>query len=226
MKVLLFYIPDVTQAPDIAGYDFEKNSCVHYARNIWRAIRTDDGSGAVKETNKLAEFIIENLVNDNGFIGLVKEKANVGGVRTAAMLALGGKTALKSYLTDLVYGQLDIAEPDEEEPEDAESPIDEAEASIISDVVEACPDQVETVQNCYGGDKEALMTCVNCVWAELLAAEGGPDCEGIDAKVDDSVATCTSAGSCNEACASEDVELHSCAVTERCGDEGLVLQIA
>ena len=186
---------------------------------MWRVV-------SIKETNELAEFIIENLVNDNGFIDLVKKKANVGGIRTAAMLALGGKTALKSYLADLVYGQLDIAEPDEEEPEDAESPIDEEEADIISDVVEACPDQVETVQTCYEGDQEALMTCVNCVWTELLAAEGGADCDDINAKVDDSVATCTGAGSCNEACASGQVDLHSCAVTERCGDEGLVLQIA
>ena len=164
----------------------------------------------------MADFLVSNLVGSDEFIELAKKKA--GGIRVAAAFAIGGQTALEQYIKNVVTSQLSLI---------SENPaIDEEEADIISDVVGACPDQVETVQTCYGGDKEALMTCVNCVWAELLAAEGGTDCDGIGAKVDESVATCTGAGSCNTDCADVEANLHSCAVTERCGDEGLVLQIA
>ena len=71
---------------------------MHYAGEITRAL----GSGVIKETPELAEFIIENIINDEGFVEMAKEH------RSSAMLALGGKAALRAYISDLVYSQLNI----------------------------------------------------------------------------------------------------------------------
>ena len=210
-------------APDEVGYDFERNSCVHYAGNIWRAIQAEDGTAAVKETSELAEFIINNVVDDDGFIELVKKKENVGGFRASAMLAVGGKAGVKSYVADLVYGQLNIVDPDNDEASQV-SPIDQGEVNLIEHIMAACPGQVEAVQKCYDNDGVNVMDCANCVWSNLIPAGKGLNCDGIDAKIDTSVANC--AGSCNTDCADVEANLHSCAVTAACNNEALVVQIA
>ena len=197
-----FKLRDILEAEKKAApikdseYDLSSNTCVHYARDIWRSL-------GVKETDALANFLVSNLVESDEFIELAKKKA--GGIRVAAALAVGGQSALEHYVKNIVTSQLNI--------------IDDGEANLIEDLMQACPDQVQAVQDCYNDD-EALMVCANCAWSNLLAAEGGPNCDDIDNKIDASAASC--ADSCVADCAVEETNLHSCAVSARCGAEALV----
>ena len=85
-----------------SDYDFTTNSCVHFAQGIWRGV-------GVAETTELAEFIINNVVNDNGLKELLEEYGDTGSFRTTAMLAIGGKSATKHFISDVVYDQLAIS---------------------------------------------------------------------------------------------------------------------
>ena len=88
-----------------SDYDFTTNSCVHFAQGIWRGV-------GVAETTELAEFIINNVVNDNGLKELLEEYGDTGSFRTTAMLAIGGKAATRRFISDVVYEQLVISQVD------------------------------------------------------------------------------------------------------------------
>ena len=92
---------------DESTYDFTSNSCVHYAGDIWRRLKVD-------ETKELAEFIINNVVNDDSLKVLLKEREDIGSFRTTAMLAIGGKPAMRSFISDIVYEQLHIIDEDDQ----------------------------------------------------------------------------------------------------------------
>lgn len=89
-----------------SNYDFAKNNCVRYASDIWRSLDID-------ETTELAEFIIENVSNDSGLEDLLKMYVDKGSFRAKAMYSIGGNVALKSFVTDVVYDQLDIVDGEE-----------------------------------------------------------------------------------------------------------------
>jgi len=74
------------------------NSCPHYASSIWRAI-------GLEETDELANFLIENIVDDPSFVELAKK---TGGARALAAVGIGGKGALEKYVAGMVYSQLEI----------------------------------------------------------------------------------------------------------------------
>lgn len=81
-----------------AEYDLSRNTCVHYAQAIWRAL-------GAKETKKLADFLIKNL-SGSEFISMASAKA--GGHGAIASLAIGGQSAFKYYVKNLVTSQLKI----------------------------------------------------------------------------------------------------------------------
>ena len=80
-------------------YDLTKNTCIHYAGDIWRSL-------GVKETQAMADFLVSNLVGSDDFIEFAKKKA--GGLRAIAALAIGGQSALEYYIRSTVSSQLKI----------------------------------------------------------------------------------------------------------------------
>jgi len=86
------------QATDPATYDVFTNSCVHYARSIWRTLGVaEDG---------LAEFLIETIVNDDHMIELMTELP--GGLLGQLAHTNGGKRSFKKYVTEVVHSELGI----------------------------------------------------------------------------------------------------------------------
>lgn len=92
---------DTADALDDGRYDLVTNTCVHYARSIWRSL-------GLAETTELAEFIIGNTVNDGNFEDMAKSKARFGGLRYLAAKAIGGTDMMEDFVEDIVYSQLDI----------------------------------------------------------------------------------------------------------------------
>lgn len=86
---------------DDSKYDLTKNSCVHYAGSIWRELGFD-------ETNQLAIFLVQNLIRDDGFVNVARDKVKVGGLRVLAMYMVGGDIVFEKYVKDTVFSQLNI----------------------------------------------------------------------------------------------------------------------
>ena len=89
-------------------YELTKNSCIHYAGHIWRKLQFD-------ETNELASFLIENLLKDDGFLKVARDKLSAGGLRVMSYVA--GKGSLEAFVKDTVYSQLNIKEHGENHKE-------------------------------------------------------------------------------------------------------------
>ena len=79
-------------------YDLSNNTCAHYAIGI-------AGSLGFKRTPGVAEFIVENLLNDDSFLTIAQGKIWDGGLR---ILSVAGKSGLQKFTKDLVSSQLDI----------------------------------------------------------------------------------------------------------------------
>ena len=85
-------------------YDLTNNSCIHYAGRIWRNLRFD-------ETNDLANFLIDNLLKNDGFLNIARHKSAAGGLRVLSYVT--GQGSLKDFVKDLVYSQLNIKDDGE-----------------------------------------------------------------------------------------------------------------
>ena len=85
-----------------ADYDLITNSCIHYAGKISRALK-------MEETPELAEFLVGNLLKDDGLIKVAEEKLNAGGLRVLKYAAgLGSSGMIENYVKDMVLSQLNI----------------------------------------------------------------------------------------------------------------------
>eukprot|EP00956_Cyclotella_meneghiniana_P044167 scaffold304205_cov89-Cyclotella_meneghiniana.AAC.1 len=80
-------------------YDLTSNSCIHYAGRIWRALRFD-------ETKELANFLVENLLENDGFLTIARQKYSAGGLRVLSFVT--GKGSFENFVKDTVYSQLNI----------------------------------------------------------------------------------------------------------------------
>eukprot|EP00580_Thalassiosira_gravida_P008231 CAMPEP_0201627924 /NCGR_PEP_ID=MMETSP0493-20130528/3008_1 /ASSEMBLY_ACC=CAM_ASM_000838 /TAXON_ID=420259 /ORGANISM="Thalassiosira gravida, Strain GMp14c1" /LENGTH=321 /DNA_ID=CAMNT_0048098535 /DNA_START=128 /DNA_END=1093 /DNA_ORIENTATION=- len=83
-------------------FNFETNTCVHYAMNIWRDLELD-------ETDDLADFIIDQLLVSPSVEEHIRYDTGSGfhfgsGLRYLAAKA-GGQRVLVEYIEDLVYSQ-------------------------------------------------------------------------------------------------------------------------
>ena len=75
------------------------NGCAHYAQRIWRSLGFD-------ETEALANFFVENIVDDSR--SMERAKKSKGGIRALASIVLGGKGGFKDHVEGVVYSQLDL----------------------------------------------------------------------------------------------------------------------
>ena len=83
-------------------YDLTENSCIHYAFHISRALK-------MEETPEVADFLIRNLLKDDGLIKVAKEKLNSGGLRILNYAAgIGADGMIEKFVKDTVFSQLDI----------------------------------------------------------------------------------------------------------------------
>jgi hypothetical protein len=83
---------------DGLGYDFEGNTCIHFASRIWREL-------GIVESNELGDFLVNNIVEDKNFVQMARRKA--GGIAIVAT-TLFGPEALRGYVENMVYSQLNI----------------------------------------------------------------------------------------------------------------------
>ena len=82
-----------------SDYDYFYNSCAHYAQRIWRSL-------GFEETKELADFFVDNIIDDVEGMKIAKKGSEVGrNLRAIAAIAVGG---YKSYLESVVYPQLDL----------------------------------------------------------------------------------------------------------------------
>lgn len=98
----LFDAEETAKSISESEFDLEKNTCVHYAGNLWRALGID-------ETNELASFLSDNIVSDPTFAKMWKRKPGAAGYLAAN---LGGKAALQYYVESTVNAQLNIVGED------------------------------------------------------------------------------------------------------------------
>jgi hypothetical protein len=80
------------------GFDFEGNTCIHFASRIWRELD-------IVESYELGEFLVKNIVKDKNLIDLAKRKA--GGIAVVAT-TLFGPDALRGHIEKVVYSQLNL----------------------------------------------------------------------------------------------------------------------
>ena len=90
------------KAVDDSDYDLTKNSCVHYAGSIWRELQFD-------ETPELADFLIENLLRDDGLIDIAHQKVAMGGLRVLSKYLID-EDSFENYVKETVVSQLVIQE--------------------------------------------------------------------------------------------------------------------
>lgn len=77
-------------------FNFETNTCAHYAMNIWRALE-------LNESDDLADFIIAQLLASPSVEEHTRDDTG-SGIRYLAAKA-GGQHVLVEYIKDLVYSQ-------------------------------------------------------------------------------------------------------------------------
>ena len=80
-------------------YNLTSNSCVHYALHIWRELH-------FVETKDLANFLIDNLLKNDGFLTIARKKYDTGGLPVLSYVA--GKGSFEDFVKDTVYSQLRI----------------------------------------------------------------------------------------------------------------------
>eukprot|EP00956_Cyclotella_meneghiniana_P032458 scaffold89463_cov71-Cyclotella_meneghiniana.AAC.1 len=106
-KVTLKTIMDAessVEAVQDKDYNLTSNSCIHYAGRIWRALHLD-------ETNELANFLVENLLENDGFLTIARQKYSAGGLRVLSFVT--GKGSFENFVKDTVYSQLNIKDDGE-----------------------------------------------------------------------------------------------------------------
>jgi len=80
----------------IPEYDWEFKSCAHYAQSLWLGL-------GIAETSALGDFLVDRIVTDSRFPELARSKTGAG-----ILFFVLGDEAVKDYVTELVYSQLDI----------------------------------------------------------------------------------------------------------------------
>lgn len=80
--------------------DLTKNSCIHYAGSIWRAI-------GFEETTELANFLIDSLLREDGLLSVARQNTDIGGLAILSRYAMGTKK-FEQFVKDTVLSQLHI----------------------------------------------------------------------------------------------------------------------
>ena len=88
-------------AVDDSKYDLTKKSCAHYAQSISRGLNFD-------ETPLLANFLIENLLRDDGLVKYAGQTMKQGGLRVLSKYNMTDKGMFDKYVKDTVFSQLNI----------------------------------------------------------------------------------------------------------------------
>lgn len=216
------------KAPAIVSkdYDLTKNSCAHYAQSIWRALKID-------ETAELADFLITNLLRDDGLVKYAKQTMSQGGLRVMASYA-NDSVLFKKYVRDTVISQLEIvssdvteAQVDIQDFEDSMSmsysyypdpdlipPSDQHEDLMIHQMQDQCPTQIQAVGVCYNFDSNKIMKCFNCAWDHLFSNNVDLSCFNMESAAIASFSVCGDI--CDGACATEMNDLAICGVGIKC----------
>ena len=216
-------------AVDDSKYDLTQNSCAHYAQFIWRNL-------GFEENADLAEFLIENLLRDEGLVEYAKETFDHGGLRVLSKY-IGNRVLYEDYVRDTVISQLNIASNEDFEENEYDfgrvmdlafeesltfsmsqsshevAPIDDQQHDVIDEIIMACPEKVHSLLTCYEDDHNAVMVCANCVWTDLSA--GGLSCDAIHEKLETSIMVCSN--SCESVCKNELTNFYLCGVQINCG---------
>ena len=215
------------QVPAIDGsnYDLTKNSCAHYAQSIWRALK-------IEETAELADFLITNLLRDDGLARYAKQTLSQGGLRV--LTNYGKDSALfTKYVKDTVVSQLEIANLNGVEEQhdmldfegsmlmslnyntnpDLIPPIDNREDMMLDEMREQCPTQYQAAGECYHFNTNKGMECLNCAWAHLFE-NGDLSCLNMESEALASFSAC--ADMCDAACVNEMNNLAICGVEMKC----------
>lgn len=94
----ILYAEEGATAITEGTFDAFTNNCVHYARDVWRALD-------IPETDALARFVTENVVHDENLLAFFKMN---GSARALAAVATGGQGRLKKYVAQKVRSQFEI----------------------------------------------------------------------------------------------------------------------
>lgn len=87
-------------ALDDSEYDLTKNSCAHYAQEIWRSLN-------IEEDKELGNFIVENLLRDDGLVKYAQKSVGYGGHMVLSQFK-ADKFVYDKFVRDTVFSQLDI----------------------------------------------------------------------------------------------------------------------
>jgi hypothetical protein len=93
----------VAKAIDDTKYDLTENTCIHYAASIWRDLNFE-------ETEDLGNFIIENLLRDDGALEYARQNAKYDGSRALTSYIIGGEGGFEDYVKEIVFSQLNLNE--------------------------------------------------------------------------------------------------------------------
>ena len=98
----LFSAEEAAKSIKESEFNLERNTCVHYAQRLWRALNLD-------ETSELASFLSDNISSDKTFAEMWKSKPGSAGYIAANLV---GKTALQYYVENTVKSQVNIVKQD------------------------------------------------------------------------------------------------------------------
>ena len=84
---------------DEDDYDLTSNTCAHFAVGLARSIGFD-------KTPELANFIVDNLLRDGGFLQVAQGSIWTGGLRV--LLSLTEDGGIEAFTKELVASQLDM----------------------------------------------------------------------------------------------------------------------
>jgi hypothetical protein len=77
-----------------------KNSCSHYAGDISRSLK-------FAETPELADFLVENLLRDNGFVNIAYRSVSMGGLNIISKYTAKDEN-FDEFVKEIVHSQLNI----------------------------------------------------------------------------------------------------------------------
>jgi hypothetical protein len=90
------------KAVDDKKWDLTKNSCIHYAGDISRSLK-------FAETLELADFLVENLLRDDGFVTIAYRNVAMGGLRVISNY-INKDESFDEYVKEMVHSQLNIVD--------------------------------------------------------------------------------------------------------------------
>lgn len=102
LRKALLKAENYTKAVNDKKWDMTRNSCIHYAGDISRSLK-------FAETPELANFLVGNLLCDDGFVNIAYRNVATDGLHGISKYIVKDES-FDEYVKELVHSQLNIVD--------------------------------------------------------------------------------------------------------------------